>query len=49
VKLAGLLGVPVMMLSWAGCLIVYRHLRLSACGLCAGKAQRAAAMIRNWF
>ena len=30
VKLAAYIGVPVMMLSWAGCLIVFRRLRMSA-------------------
>ena len=30
VKLASYIGVPVMMLSWAGCLIVFRRLRMSA-------------------
>ena len=29
-KLAAYIGVPVMMLSWAGCLIVFRRLRMSA-------------------
>ena len=30
VKLASYIGAPVMMLSWAGCLIVFRRLRMSA-------------------
>ena len=38
-KLAAYIGVPVMMLSWAGCLIVFRRLRMSvaACAQEKGK------------
>lgn len=49
VKLAAYIGVPVMMLSWAGCLIVFRRLRMSAAAYAQEKGPGAAAMIRDLF
>ena len=49
VKLAAYIGVPVMMLSWAGLpdrIPPPAHVR---CGLCAGEREGAAAMIRDLF